>query len=62
MATDNDTKPCDSLALLQGRYVALCDVLLNYLGHDSSALPLLQGLNEEFERVLDELADKGLLS
>lgn len=62
MATDNDTKPCDSLTLLHGRYVALCDVLWNYLGHDSSALPLLQGLNDEFERVLDDLAEKGFLS
>lgn len=60
MAIDNDTKPYDALMLLCGRYEALCDVLWNYLGHDSSALPLLQGLNEEFDRLLKDLSDQGV--
>jgi len=62
MAFDDDTKPCDSLVLLCGRYEALCDVLCSYLGHDSSALSLLQGLNEEFNRLLDDLDSRGMLS
>lgn len=62
MATQDDSKPSHPLVLLQARYVALCDVLWDHLGHDNSALPLLQGLNDEFERLVDDLCKKGALS
>lgn len=62
MATDNDTKPCDSLAVLCGRYQALTQVSADFLGHDSPVLALLEGLNVEFERQLDQLDQKGMLS
>jgi hypothetical protein len=62
MATANDIKPCDALALLCGCYEALCSVLWEYLGHDSAALPLLQALNDEFNRILSDLDQRGMLS
>lgn len=62
MAIEDDTKPCDALVLLCGRYEALSAVLWDYLGHDSAALPLLEGLNGEFSRILDDLGARGMLS
>ncbi len=57
MATQDTTTPYDALTLIQERYVALWDVAHDYLGHGNSVLSLLQGLNEDFERLLDAWPD-----
>ncbi len=62
MATHDTTTPYDALVLLYERYQALWLVSGDYLGHDNGVLPLLQGLNEDFEHLLDAWPDSKSVS
>lgn len=62
MATQDDTKPHDPLALLVERYEALALVSGEFLGHGSPVLTLLDGINVEFRALVDHLAERGTIS
>lgn len=62
MATNDDSKPFDSLPELLDSYEALAILAEDRLGPDAPALVLLRVLNGQFRGFVDAMGKSGALS